>query len=418
VYVPAHEVASMQFVEALGRRIMPGRAAGMSGPRGGAASIPTPSAAARLPRRDIVLLPAIALLTWLSVTAAAETLARLCCPEQKIDACHLPDETGGRFRANCHAETKLAEGAWAGSDYNDCGYRSAHSCKAAPAGTLRVAVLGTSISRGYWVSYDHSFAGRVERDLTAACARPVDLQNLALFGSTVPAPGGVLPVWHHVADRAGEALALRPTALVLVMAPFDLEDYQALPPALPDAAHPARLLGRVEDAARDMLNASRFMLLARHYAFRDPDRYAVNYLRRGDMTGYLRPPFSPTWSLRLQVADATIARIAAQAGAAGIPLIVALMPQRAQAVLSRNGADRHGTDPFALGEALAAIARAHHADFIDVTDAMRTEPDPAALFFVVDGHPNGAGHAVLARAIEGALQRDVAGFSGCVSRDR
>jgi hypothetical protein len=293
-----------------------------------------------------------------------------------------------------------------------------------PAGALRVVVLGTSAARGYWVSYEQSFAGRVENDLTAACGRTVDLQNLAQFGANIATEDGVVPVWHHVADRVTEALALRPAALVLVMMPFDIEDYAAMPPELAPSAtagtasadHRApnpTLLDNLADVARVLLNKSRFILLARSVALRDTDRYVVNYLKRGDMTGYLHTPFSPAWALRLRVADATIGRIASRARDAGIPLIVALMPQRAQAALSPDRVDKHDTDPFAIGLALADIARAHGADFVDITSAMRRLDDPASLFFEIDGHPNPSGHALLAREIEARLVDDVAPFSGC-----
>jgi hypothetical protein len=309
------------------------------------------------------------------------------------------------------------------SDYNDCGYRADHPCTTTDANTLRVAVLGTSISRGFWVAFDDTFPGRIEHDMTAACGRPVDVQNISEFGSYVFVGDVYTPVWHHVADRVDAALALNPKALVLTMTAYDLEGYVRLPQdntatgAGPAAAPPRNPFVEIEDTAKDLANQSRFILIARRYAFSDPDRYALNYLSRGDIADYLRPPFSPNWLLRLRVADMTFSLIAAKALAAKVPVIIVLVPARAQALLGHDGADRHHTDPFALGEALSAIARAHGADFVDMTQVTSHMRDPGRLFFAIDTHPDARGHAILAGIIEQRLRADVAEFRSCKRLD-
>ncbi len=314
----------------------------------------------------------------------------------------------------------MFESTWVESDYNDCGYRSAHSCRTKAPDALRVAVLGTSISRGYWLPYNQSFAGRVEHDLTVACQQPVDLQNVSQANSILVTGNGRIPIWHHIADRVPEALALRPNALVLVMAPFDLESYEVMPESTgasaataPVTPGPRGLVGLFKTIKNFINNDSRVILVARHIAYQDTDRYVLHDLQQGDSSDYLRQPFTAKWALRLKVADQTISRIASQANAAGVPLIVVLMPLRTQAALSAAGVDRHQTHPFALGRALSGIVRAQHADFIDMTNVTSTLRDPADLFFEINGHPNAAGDAALARSVETALVRDVQGFSHC-----
>jgi hypothetical protein len=143
----------------------------------------------------------------------------------------------------------------------------------------------------------------------------------------------------------------------------------------------------------------------------------LHELAQGDGTDYLRQPFSSKWTLRLQVADETIGNMANQANAADVPLFVVLMPSRAQAALSPPNVDRYDTDPFAMGRALAGIATAHHAHFIDVTDAASRLQDPGSLYFVINGHPDAKGDALLAGAVEAGLRRDVQDFAACDSRD-
>ena len=95
-----------------------------------------------LPRRDLWLLPLIALLTMLALSAAAEVGARMGWPEQKFNSCKIPDRAlGYRFKPNCTSVMKAAEGPWFTNTYNSCGYRSPQSCRAAPAGTRRIALI-------------------------------------------------------------------------------------------------------------------------------------------------------------------------------------------------------------------------------------------------------------------------------------
>jgi hypothetical protein len=378
---------------------------------------------ARLLRSDIVRLPAIALATWLVVGMAGEGLARLYYAEQQQDRCQIFDMTGGSFAPNCHSRIKMFESTWVDNDYNDCGYRSAHSCRTREAGSLRIAVMGTSVSRGLWLSYDESVVGRMEHTLSIDCRRPVDVQNVALADTIWDTPTRPLPLWHHIADRLGEAITLRPDAVVLVLSPFDLANYISLQDLAPAAgkASPVEPSSSLRSFVSNLLkqtkdffaNESRFILVARHYAYRDDQRYLTHEIGRVDASDYLRPPFSPAWTLRLKVADDTIGRMADQAKAAGLPFIVALMPHRPQAMLSVLDADRHDTDPLALGDALRQIAIAHHAQFVDVTKSASQSSKPGDLFFVINGHPTDQGDATLASAVGHEIEINTPSFSSC-----
>ena len=375
-----------------------------------------------LPVRDIFLLPAIALATIVLLGLGAEAVARAIFPEQQRDACQLNSRNGGEFKPNCASEVKLAEGPWLQDRYNDCGFRSAHSCAAEPPGTLRAAVLGTSIARGEWVAYDASFAGRVEADLSRACNRDVDLQNVSIPVSQ--SADGYL--WHLNVDKAERALSLHPQALILVMSPFDLGEYQQMPAGLDaasvaagESAAPAGVSAPTGRAARlhaawDWVkNTSRAVLMLQHVMYRDENRYIPMFLKHGDSIDYLRPPFTPVWQMRLRIADLVVQRIADKASAAGVPLIVAFVPQRAQAALSANPAAAKDVDPFALGHALAQSVAAHGATFVDITELTRDVAKQSGLFYPVDTHPTALGHALIARGVERALLAAAPAFEAC-----
>jgi hypothetical protein len=281
---------------------------------------------------------------------------------------------------------------------------------------LRIAVLGSSIGSGYAVSYADSFTGRVETQLTQACRRHVEIQTIAVDEARGP-------TWHTLADRVEEAVDLRPDALVLMVAPFDIMQYSAVPtqaqasrPAEPLSATlsgDTRAPGIVAWLRRRHLTESLALFGAQHFIYEDQDRYIPLYLRHKDQADFLRPPFSKVWSLRLRIADMTISRIADQARRAHLPLVVVFIPARGQAILSASKTEPKGIDPFALDQAIGEIARRNHAAFVDITQITRRTTRVADDFYAVDGHPNDSGHALIAEGLDKALVRQAPAFAAC-----
>ena len=364
-----------------------------------------------LPKRDLWLLPLIVALTSLVLLAGAEGLARLAWPERQADACERIDATGDHFRPNCRSRVKLAEGPWVEYAYNNCGYRSEAGCGPKPAGSLRVAVLGSSISRGFWVSYQQSFAGRLEHTLHDECGRDVEFENLALPRSDSAAG----PVWHTMANRVGEALALQPDAIVTVLAPYDLEQYRA-PNAATSPGSPAAGSQRLAAIARlkKEFGGSRAVQIAEHFFYLDLRRYVSLYLQHGDQADFLRSPLTPAWQRRLRIADETLGRVANDANRSHVPLIVVFMPSRVEAALSASTTPPAGVHPFLLGQEIAQIAHRHGALFVYLSTLTHRLPTVADHdYYPVDGHPNGYGHGLIAGAVEHALVTEVPAFATC-----
>ena len=136
-----------------------------------------------------------------TIFGAAEVLARLHWAEGGKDGCLVFDAVPGPHRQqNCSFAMKKPESPWVDYRYNECGYRTAASCGAKPAGTIRLVLLGASFSEGYLVPYDDMMTTQASRRLTAACHRPVEFQDMGVEGCS-PA---------YAARRIGEALALHP----------------------------------------------------------------------------------------------------------------------------------------------------------------------------------------------------------------
>lgn len=365
----------------------------------------------RLPRRDWLLIPLLSLLSLGLVGGISEVAARVFWPQHLEDACAVHDPVlGVRFRPDCRSRVKSAESPWLENSYNACGFRTAEPCGPKPAGGVRVAVIGSSISSGYLVPYGQTFAARAAEMLRRRCRVPVDFQNLA-----VPGVGLEKAPLHLDA-----ALALRPDAVLMALSPHDLE---VLPDDAPLAAAgapaPAPQGGGIGGFAREAvqrMRASRAALVAQHFLYENLDSYLPLYLQHGDEADYLRPPLSQGWQRRLRQFDAEVGEIAARTRAAGAPFNLVFVPNRAQAALVRWKRRPPGIDPALLGKAVGEIARRHDVPFLDLTETIGDRPDAAGLFYPVDSHPDGAASAIIADKVTDLLLDRDAALAAC--RDR
>jgi hypothetical protein len=228
----------------------------------------------------------------------------------------------------------------------------------------------------------------------------VDFQNLG----TEPSDDD------KIDKRIPEALALKPAAMVLPLGPFDLvhlHDHAPQPGQTNDQLRVDlhNLLGQLRD--------SRLFLLMQYELYRDPAFQIRSFLLNQDPADYVRAPLSPAWQRRVNDWGDLVARITAQTGPAGVPLVLIYIPERAQAALATgNYPAPAGIDPYVLARALRAMAKEHGAEFVDSTPDFAAAPDFQALFYLTDGHPRQGGHAAIAEAVEqGVLS--VPAFTAC-----
>lgn len=367
---------------------------------------------ARLPKRDFILLPLLSLLTILVLFGTSEAMTRFLWPAEYSPACVVLDPVEGyRFKPNCSVRGKIAEGPWITYHYNECGYRSEGSCGPKPPGTIRIAILGSSMSQGLHVSYDDAFFSRAAVILDRQCNRRIDVQNLGVPGSS-PA----------FADRhVQEAIALNPDVVLYLVVPYDLNQ-KLLPKGLSKPTGPmldasseaiqpaASPLSRLEH----LVIQSRTLLVAQHFVFQNRETYIRAYLMYGDKADYLRQPFTPVWQRRFADLDVTIGDIADRLRHAGVPLVIVAVPSRAEAaLLSLSQLPAH-VDPFAFGRAIQTIASKHGAGYVDLIGSVSRIPNAENLYYPVDGHLTSEGHQVIAAALSQKLEDGtVPAFSHC-----
>ena len=364
----------------------------------------------RLPRRDLLLLPLVSLATVAVLFFAAEIAARIVYPEQEADSCIVADgRLGLRYRPECHSRVRSFESEWVENRYNACGYRTDTPCGPTPAGSLRVAVIGSSMALGFLVAQNASFAAVASSDLTIMCGQPVEFQNLA----------GYFIFWSRQIARIPDALRLKPDAVLLEVAPFDLSmaDPGVGSSSIPatDAAEPKSSRNLLA-VVKTFVDKSRALKVAQHALFREDSLYVSFYLKNSAKSAYMREPLDEFWRMQLARYDELLRQMADRFRENGVPLILMFVPHRAQSRIATMETPPSGVDPFVLDKILQDMAARHHVGFIDVTpdfvSSERKSPGEA-LFFPIDGHLTNFGHAVAGNAIANALADIVPAFSGC-----
>src|SRR5712671_1663718 len=124
----------------------------------------------KLPRRDRLILPLLVVLTIGFMFLLSEAATRLIWPEGGVDSCRVRDPiTDWRNKPNCTFAMKAAETPWVEYRFNECGYRNSVPCGTKPRGTVRVALLGASLSEGYLIPESQTFAARAADQLGRIC---------------------------------------------------------------------------------------------------------------------------------------------------------------------------------------------------------------------------------------------------------
>jgi len=367
-----------------------------------------------LPRRDFLIIPLLALLTLVVLAGLGEFAARQLFVESGAETCRVvgPGQVAS-MQPNCVSWRKSAEGPETVNAYNDCGYRAPESCATRAPGSLRVALMGASTAQGLKVQYPDTFAARLSQALSAACHRPVEFQNMGVPGASL------LDIYH----RLDEALALHPDLVMVALTPYEMKapiDRDQLarrdaPPAAvatdpdPPPSPSKSWVARLSDLAFD----SRILVVAQHFLFQDRASFVRLFMLHGEDADYLRVPYSAGWEQRLRDFDTLLGSMAVRSEAAGVPVMLVLGPQRIQASLLDPAVLPPNVDPFEIGRRLAAIAARHKVAFQDTLEGFAKMSDPDALFYAVDGHIDGAGHAVFAGSVLDRLTREVAAFRDC-----
>ena len=358
---------------------------------------------ARLPRRDFAILPLLSVFTCLFLFAASEGVARILDPANDDDSCRTSDATiGFTNRPNCSSRLKTATGPWVINRYNECGYRTKESCRPQPNGSTRIVLLGSSVAEGFYVDYDNTFAARAARNLTQKWGRPVEIQNL---GREQCFP---LCSFH----RVDEAIALKPDLVILAVNPHDLQyatqsdvehRYEPIPmPPKGEPVNPPDVVSRRFPhlpTGAAITQGSRILTLVLDTIYRDPSAHLRIFLSSGGDHTYLESKFSPSWETHLNAFGSLVGEMAQRFNNKSIPFALLMIPSTPMASALSVPNLPAGVDPYALNKRMKSIAVNHGMEFIDTLDIFRRTPGSNASFYMVDGHLNADGNALVGDAL-------------------
>ena len=141
-----------------------------------------------LPKRDWIILPLLSLLTLCVLIFLLEFISSRMFRESDtstLSCLILTDpKTGVRAIPNTVCWQKLAESPLVEYKFNNCGLRSEVPCGSKSSGTIRIVSIGSSISEGFAVPFDQTFAARLPKVLSLATGRKVELDNQAMQWGT------------------------------------------------------------------------------------------------------------------------------------------------------------------------------------------------------------------------------------------
>jgi len=357
----------------------------------------------KLPRRDRILLPLIALLTICLFGGALEFLALRLFPismQVGEDCMRLDDPlTGIRGTPNSTCWEKPSEGELMEYHFNSSGYRSNVNFGPKTKGTYRIVMVGTSFATGLRVAEKGTFADLLPEELSQLTGRKVELYNEAIVRR--------LP--DVIANHFNEVLKFQPDMILWIVTRADIQS-SALDPPLsklePRARNPLERIWlnlrhdfesqSFAAAIAKTVDGSRIAFLLRHYLYKSQSQYVKSYLIAADTEmGYLKTSPSVEWQNRLLQFDAAANSISAQAKAAGVPVVAVFLPRGPQAAMISLGEWPAGYDPYKIDDEVRAIIERHGETYIDILPGFRTISNPERGFFRVEGHPNVTGHAII-----------------------
>lgn len=390
-------------------------------------------------KRDWLLLPLLSLATLAIVVTSTEVVARKIYRQSSTStlSCLVLNDakTGVRGIPNAVCSEKIFESGLVQYKFNDCGYRTGQSCSVKAPGTFRIVLLGSSLAEGMRVSQDQIFASKLPLELSRISGRKVEIYNEAMQWGTPTS----------IALRADDIFAAKPDLVLWTITPWDIENVSLILPyiagvqgeytggsAAPEETDqtPKDLESRVIAAFRKRrsplatvraawlrlmapLSDTRTAFMLQHLLYKSQSQFIRNYLMQGDSAGYLRVPASDSWNARLSKFDQDFKVVAAKTRSAGIPLVVVLLPDRAQAILEADGTSSHESDPEALGRELKPIVQRDGGIYIDVLHDFRDLADPEELYLPIDGHLDSEGHTILSNFLAKELTDGaVAALSG------
>jgi len=355
----------------------------------------------KMPRRDWILLPMLSLLTVCLVAGSVELTARHIFPQLDTlgEDCMVFNDpvTGARGIPNSVCREKIPEGELTEYRFNSCGHRAGMECGPKAAGVYRIVMIGTSSTLGMRVPREKTFAASLPLELSQRTGHEIELYNEAIPYRSPDT----------LALHFNEILKAEPDMILWGLYAGDIESQSQVvaPNREIDLSFPVRVWHRIiatfatksfAASIQYFFRHTRIAVLLSDALYTDQRQFVKSSLMATDHDiGYLKAEPSPEWQARLNEFDGNVTKFETQARAAGVPLVVFLLPAHAHADMIIMGEWPAGFDPYKLDEELSSIVTSRGGTYIDILPDVRTISNLQQGYFPFDGHLNARGHAIL-----------------------
>ena len=368
----------------------------------------------KLPWRDWLLLPALSLATICLLVVSTDLIERRMFPsfDGSGEDCIVFNDpsTGARGIPNSVCREKIPEGEVAEYRFNSCGHRTDEQCGTKPPGTYRIVMIGTSYAMGMRVANEKTVAALLPLELSQTTGRNVEIYN---EGMPWRPP-------HVIALHFNEVLAAKPVMILWILNPSDVWNpmISPHPPEAPQARRASWVPSPFHKAwqfvrAEALLHS---VFLIRHFMYESQSLLVTSYLaekpgvlleQKYHSPEFMRTEPSAEWQDHLRDLDSDAANIEAQARVAGVPVVAVLLPERAPAAILSMDTWPAGFDPYKLDNELRTMIESHGGIYVDILPDFRNTPNAEQVFFPIEGHPNVAGHALIAKFLARKLTSGV-----------
>ena len=377
--------------------------------------------------RDWILLPLISLLTIAILAISTECTLRLLFPVAQVgfDNCFVKNDALAPAKPNSSCFERFAESRFpAEYRFDSRGHRSNMELQPKRPDSYRIVMIGSSMAMGLFVPQQMSFASTLPKELSYRTRRRVELYNEATGGKY---RGGPFPI-HGSVGRFNAVLSANPDMILWVVTPMDIENADSadesaatnlsISTSVPaeEPGRPASLWsklrnaianGSLRDKLRDRWEQSRTAVILKHFllANESSGEYVKSFLENDNEAGFLRAQPNSKWQHLLSVFQNDAAEFAQRAKRAGVPFVVVLIPNRAQAAMVSMGRWPEGYDPYKLDNELREMVQANGGIYMDILPNFRRIPSPERYYFPLDGHLDADGHAL----VSGQLTHNLTG---------
>lgn len=348
-----------------------------------------------LPKRDWILFPLISLSTIVIIVMGVFWLS----------AAVFPPSTGGLYQCVMGTGSDQVYGLHGspntvcrGSNrdtpsveyrMNSCGHRTSMACDAPkPAGVFRIVMVGSSVAIGEGVPVEKTLASLLPAELTRQTGRKIQLYNEGMFAEVPDA----------VAQYFDQVLPQQPDLVLWVVTPHDLTQ-TATPKSAKDPLQRdnywRRLLNALAEWPANVALDS--------FLYSNVDRYLRTYLQTGADAGFLRTQYDPAWQYYLHQFAFDLLQVELKARTAGVPVVVAYIPNRAQAAMVSMNYASPGFDAYHIDREMRSAMEADGGMFVDTVPDFSKVPVVARYYFPVNGHPTEEGCALIAKMISRQL---------------